>query len=379
MEGPKNLQPAAFVINISDFHTERNEPMEPCEDCTKDNLVAEVNALKELIGVARAVVSTLDLDQVLQLILTSAMRFADAPAGSIALYDTVQGELTLHAHKGLTPEFVKTERWKIQAGGLTERVLAGGEILIVDDTEKTSFFVNPIAIAEGIRSLVCIPLRVQSRIVGILYLDDFIPRKFDREKIKLLDVLASFAAMAIDNAQLHARTRLMAITDALTGLYNRRYFQQMFSRELNRAKRYQKTLSLIMMDVDDFKKFNDTYGHPLGDKVLGTMGDILSETVRNTDFAFRYGGEEFIVLLPETDFPSALQVAERLRELVELRSVEELRMISPHGVTASVGVASFPRDGETRDELLKTVDDLLYRAKECGKNRVYYRTVGEKR
>jgi diguanylate cyclase (GGDEF)-like protein len=351
--------------------------MEHCLKCTKELLEEEVSALRDLIEVARTVVSTLELDQVLQVILTSALRFADAPAGSIALYDSVQGELTLHAHQGLTPEFVETERWEIRPGGVTDRAVSGGEIVFVNDTEKNTHFINPITSREGIRSLVCIPLKVQSRVVGILYLDDFVPREFDRERMRLLDVLASFAAMAIDNAQLHARTRLMAITDALTGLYNRRYFQQMFSRELSRAIRYGKPLSVIMMDVDNFKKFNDTYGHPRGDKVLGAMGDILVEALRSTDFAFRYGGEEFIVLLPETDFSSALHVAERLRESVEQKSADELRGIAPHGVTASVGVVSYPRDGETRDDLLKSVDELLYRAKEYGKNRVHYRTVGE--
>ncbi|RNC67595.1 MAG: GGDEF domain-containing protein [Desulfuromonadales bacterium] len=340
-------------------------------------LEAEVLALRDLIDVARAVVSTLDLDQVLQIILTSAMRFAETPAGSIALYDTIRSELTLHAHKGLTPEFVKTERWGLHPGGLTERVLTGGEILFVNDTAQTPFFTNPIALAEGIRSLVCIPLKVQSRVVGILYLDDFVPREFDQEKLKLLSVLSSFAAMAIENAQLHRRTRLMAITDSLTGLYNHRYFQQVFGRELNRASRYGKPLSIVMMDVDDFKKFNDTYGHLHGDKVLAAMGDILEDALRDSDSAFRYGGEEFVVLLPETELPSALQVAERLREIVERKSVEVLKGIVPHGVTVSIGVAAFPRDGETRGELFKSVDDLLYRAKEFGKNRVYSRSEGD--
>lgn len=352
-------------------------PMKHCAECTKALLEEEVSALRDLLEVARTVVSSLELDQVLQVILTSALRFADTPAGSIALYDTVQGELTLHAHQGLSREFVNTERWEIPAGGVTDRAVSGGEILFVNDTENTALPINPIVLREGVRSLVCIPLKVQSRIVGILYLYNFVPREFDRERIKLLDVLASFAAMAIDNAQLHARTRLMAITDALTGLYNRRYFQQMFSRELNRAIRYGKPLSLIMLDVDDFKKFNDTYGHPHGDKVLGAMGDILLEALRGTDFAFRYGGEEFIVLLPETDFPSALHVAGRLRESVEQKSAFELRGIAHHGVTASVGVVSYPRDGETRDDLLASVDELLYRAKEYGKNRVHYRAAGE--
>lgn len=345
--------------------------------CTRELLEEEVNTLMELIDVARTVVSSLDLGHVLQVILSSAMRFADTPAGSVALYDTDKSELTLNAHSGLSPEFVNAGRWGIRPGSITERTLSGGEIQFVGDTRKTVYSINSVILNEGIRSLICIPLKVQSRIVGILYLGDFAPRKFDRERLKLLDILASFAAMAVDNAQFHARTRLMAITDALTGLYNRRYFQQMFGRELSRAQRYHNPLSLIMMDIDDFKKFNDTYGHPHGDKVLGIMGDILMAGLRNTDFAFRYGGEEFIILLPETDFSNALQAAERLRALVEHESIGELRGIAPHGITASVGVVSFPRDGETCDELLNSVDELLYRAKECGKNRVHYRAGGE--
>jgi len=351
--------------------------MERSPERTREMLEAEVVALKDLIEVAGAVVSTLDLDTVLRHILTSAMRFAETPAGSIALYDGYRNDLTLHAHEGLTPEFVKTERWSVQPGGLTEQVLTRGEILFVNDTADTSFFHNPTALNEGIRSLICVPLMMQSRIVGILYLDDFVPRDFDKERMKLLSVLASFAAMAIDNAQLHARTRLMAITDSLTGLYNHRYFQQVFNRELNRAKRYEKPLAIIMLDVDDFKRFNDTYGHPHGDKVLAAMGDFLGEALRSSDFAFRYGGEEFIVLLPETEFDSALQVAERLRELVERRSLDVLKGLAPQGVTVSVGVASFPRDGESRGDMLKRVDDLLYRAKEFGKNRVYSRREDE--
>lgn len=350
--------------------------MERCPECAKETLEAEVVALKDLIEVARAVVSTLDLDTVLQAILSSAMRFAGMPAGSIALYDHARNELTLHAHEGLTAEFVRNERWEVKPGGLNEHAIAAGEILFIDDTGETSFFRNPIALAEGIRSLICIPLKIQKRTVGILYLDDFVPRQFDRNKLKLLSVLASFAAMAIDNAQLHMKTRIMAITDALTGLYNHRYFQQVFNRELNRAKRYTKQLSIIMLDVDDFKKFNDTYGHPTGDRVLAAMGDFLGEALRGADLAFRYGGEEFIILLPETDFPMALQVAERLRRLVEERSGDVLDDVATRGVTVSVGVASYPRDGETRGELLKQVDDLLYRAKEFGKNRIYYREEG---
>ena len=136
--------------------------------------------------------------------------------------------------------------------------------------------------------------------------------------------------------------------------------------------RYEKPLSLIMIDVDDFKKFNDAHGHACGDKILVTIGAIIARTLRRVDLAFRYGGEEFIVLLPEARPESALQVAERLRERIENETADALRHTVPQGVTVSAGVVTFPDNGSTRDELFNTVDRLLYRAKEQGKNQVFF-------
>src|SRR6185369_15781226 len=254
--------------------------MTECPHCNRESLESQVRALKDLIEVARAVVSTLDLDTVLQAILTSAMGFAETPAGSVALYYDVNHELSLHVHSGLTADFVKNERWSVTPGGLTDQVLKAGEFFFIEDTDQTTFFNNPIALNEGIRSLVCVPLLFQGRIMGVLYLDDFVPRQFDRDKLNLLSILASFAAMAIHNATLHKRTKLMAITDSLTGLHNHRYFKQYFKQEMGRAKRYNKPFSIIMMDVDDFKSYNDSFGHATGDELLSTMGDLILETIR---------------------------------------------------------------------------------------------------
>ena len=239
--------------------------MSEVNSADREALEAQVKALKELIEVAKAVVSTLDLDTVLQAILTSAMHFAETPAGSVALYDEKKHDLSLHAHSGLTADFVKQERWDVTPGGLTDRVLNARKIYFVEDTDNVQFSQNPMMIKEGIRSLVCVPLLLRDRIVGILYLDDYVPRIFDKEKMNLLSVLSSFAAMAIYNAKLHNKTKILAITDALTGLHNHRHFHQIFNTELSRSKRYKKDLSIIMLDVDDFKKFNDQYGHSTGD------------------------------------------------------------------------------------------------------------------
>jgi len=309
---------------------------------------------------------------VLQTILRNAMDLMQMPAGSIALYDDSLSQMTLHAHAGMSATFTEKSRWRVKLGGLTHRILAEGRIFAVEDTAVTDFFNNPIALAEGIRSLVAVPLKIKDKIVGILYVDDFVARGFAEDRLRLLPILASFAAMSIENARLHEKMSRLACTDGLTGLYNHRQFKEMIKDELVRATRYHKPLSLVMFDIDDFKQFNDTYGHPNGDKVLVAVAEILQATLREYDLAFRYGGEEFIVILPETGFEMALAAAERARRSIEDDSARYLQGITARGVTVSVGVATYPRDARDADGLLKTVDDLLYRAKALGKNQIHH-------
>jgi len=352
------------IKRLSDI---KNDP-HPLDEINRE----ELQCMREILSVAQVVVSSLDLDEVLQNILCSALGIMDMPAGSIALYDPVASQLELHAHVGLSEAFVAKERWLVKPGGLTHRILTEGELFVVEDTSDESFFNNPLAVDEGIRSLIAVPLKIQDKIIGILYLDDFSPRTFAQLRLHMLSILGSFATMSIDNARLHEKTRLLACTDGLTGLYNRRQFNTMFAEEEARASRYEKPLSLVMLDVDDFKKFNDRYGHPLGDKVLACVATTLKKSLRGCDLAFRYGGEEFIAILPETELEQAFIAAERIRAAVIIESEKAMADAGAVGITVSLGVATFPRDGEG-DELLKAADDQLYRAKREGKNRVYYR------
>ena len=334
----------------------------------------EVRGLKNLLSVAQVVVSSLDLNEVLQNILHSAMVISDFPAGSIALYDESEESLVLHAHAGLSETFTARKRWRVKEGGLTHNIIGHGEPFVVEDIAQTNVTMNPLALQEGIRSLIAIPLIFQKNLVGILYVDDFKPRSLEKDLIRLLSILGSFATMSIDNARLHQKTLELASTDGLTGLLNHRQFKKDFCEELRRAERYQTGLSIILLDVDDFKKFNDLSGHPCGDVILRKLADLLRELLRECDLVYRYGGEEFVVLLPETDLDEALLAADRIRHIVEQQSaafLPELSQVS--GVTVSVGVASFPHDGATVEVLLKQVDDLLYMAKGAGKNKVYHR------
>lgn len=337
-----------------------------------DRLIEQVHGLKGILNVAQVVVSSLELDEVLQNILHSAMAVIDMPAGSIALYNACTYELELHAHAGLSDNFISHDRWRVKPGGLTHEILERGELFIINDTTKADFFNNPLAIKEGIQALIAIPLKIHKRTIGVLYLDDFQPREFLKEKLELLSILASFATMSIDHARLYERTQQLACTDGLTGLYNHRQFKKMFAEEVARACRYNKSLSIILFDVDDFKKFNDTYGHPNGDIVLQEMANMLRELLRDCDMIYRYGGEEFVALLPETALAEARKVADRIRIFVETESPRFLTQITKtRGVTVSVGVAAVPDDGNDAAGLLKTVDDLMYKAKNEGKNKVY--------
>lgn len=340
-------------------------------------LVEELKSLKGILSVAQVVVSSLELDEVLQNILHSAMTIMDMPAGSIALYDAESARLRLHAHAGLSESFITNSEWQLKPGGLTHEILEAGELFIVENTEEATFFRNPMVADEGIRSLIAVPLKIQRRTIGVLYLDDFVPRCHPPAKLELLSILASFATMSIDHARLHERTMQLACTDGLTGLYNHRQFKKVFFDEVGRALRYKHSLSIILLDVDDFKKFNDTYGHPNGDIVLQEMSSLLRELLRDCDLIFRYGGEEFVALLPETALLEAVNVAERVRIFIETESQRFLTKITKtHGITVSIGVAALPDNGSDAIQLLKTVDDLMYRAKREGKNKVYHSPGG---
>ncbi len=344
-------------------------------ESTSEGLQKQIDALKDLIEVAKTVVSTLDLDTLLQAIMISAMQYAETPAGSVALYDARNKELSLHVHRGLSSEFIQVERWQVHPGGLTEQILNSGETFIVSDTHTSPFFNNPLAVKEGIRSLICVPLVFHDEIVGILYLDDFIPREFDRGKLELLAILSSFAALAIHNARLHNRTKLMAITDYLTGLHNHRYFQQIFNQELGRARRYQKVMSMVILDVDNFKSFNDRFGHAVGDKVLVAIGDIIIRSLRKVDFAFRYGGEEFVIILPETTLDHAILTADRLRQKIADEAGQSVEEAEGVCITVSAGVASYPENGTSREDLFTLMDNFLYKAKSLGKNIVCHSSM----
>jgi diguanylate cyclase (GGDEF)-like protein len=341
-----------------------------CDTCKLYELKGQVRALNDLLNVAQASITSLELDPLVNTILRGAMNFMEMPLGRLALYDKRNGRMVLRAHAGLDEHRVVRNVWTVAPGGLTDQLLRRNEVYFVEDTDVTQVPEEHLVAHGRSRSLIAVPLVSQSSIHGLLCLDDFIPRTFDKNRISQILVLASFGAISIENAKFHEETHQLAINDALTGLNNRRYFDKVLPQEYERAHRDGLPFSLMMIDVDNFKLFNDTHGHHLGDRILATIGRVLRKTLRSIDFAFRYGGEEFVVILPDTDLESAHKVAERIRERVIVESGKLLRHPDDRPVTVSVGISSYPRDAACSMTLLAMADQLLYQAKRSGRNRV---------
>ncbi|ROR29542.1 sensor domain-containing diguanylate cyclase [Inmirania thermothiophila] len=324
--------------------------------------------LERVYELAVALSATGDLHDAYQRVLRCALEVAEAPAGSVALLDERTGEMVLAAWRGFPEHFASFRRWRLRPGGLTTHILNRDSPTIIPDITALEEPVNPLLAEAGVRSVVAAPLRAQGRIVGILYVDDFAPRRFDEEAAWILGLLAEYAALALERLRLLEETRRMAVTDGLTRLANQQEFMRRLAEETERANRYGRPLSLITLDLDRFKAYNDRYGHLAGNELLQTLAATIQRVVRRSDLAARTGGEEFCILMPETETEEAARCAERLRREVAAladRYPERIRQ----AVTVSLGVATLPHHAEDAEALYRAADDALYTAKRGGRNR----------
>ena len=248
----------------------------------------------------------------------------------------------------------------------------------VHESRKAFFRDNPEASFADLASsgtllpVACLPLMVGEKPRGVLIIDSLLPQKheFTNEDYDLLALLTNEAALAIHNGHMHRQVERLSVLDGLTGVYNRRSFDEQLTAEMKRSRRYEHPLSLVMCDIDNFKKVNDLYGHPVGDEVLREVARRMTRTLRDVDVTARYGGEEFALILPDTDADSAALAAERVRHVISDTPVHsgDLQV----RVTLSLGVASFP-GCEDETTLIEVADEALMEAKQGGKNRVVVR------
>jgi diguanylate cyclase (GGDEF)-like protein len=281
----------------------------------------------------------------------------------VSVLQKEEDELVLRAHHGtLTPRF--PEGGRVSAGeGFWGQALRQGKTLLENDVKK---FPGYVGFYQETRSTVCIPLVAFGQSLGILVLDSAEPAAFHAHEIQPLESVADICATAIQNAHYVDRVKQLAYLDGLTGIFNRRYFELRMAEEIERARRFDTGMAVIMVDIDQFKYLNDEFGHILGDEVLRQVSSIFHQQLRKIDVVCRYGGEEFAILLSQTNPQHALNVAEKLRSLVEHWQFPGV----PRAVTISAGTASYPEHGITRDELVKAADAGLYMAKQAGRNQV---------
>ena len=310
--------------------------------------------------------------EIYESILAQSTDLVHAERGSLWLFDEEANQLTIKAARGIPAE--QRDIQAIRAGeGIAGSVISAGEPLVttIDALGKQSLPERNYKT----KSFISYPIAIGARKIGVLNVTDKRGgAAYDESDLAVIDLVAPQIALALERATWQHRAnqfQLMSITDPLTGLHNRRYMEARLSEELNRSKRYEFPMSFLMIDIDDFKLYNDRNGHQAGDRALEIMAQCLRSTLRKADVASRYGGEEFTILLPQTTLKEAGAIADRLRRQIMTTKF-------PHGdsqplgaVTISIGLSSLSPSVDSAEAMIRAADRALYHAKSHGKNRAY--------
>lgn len=342
----------------------------------RKDIISDVNRLLDknlyelsiINRVNEAVTSIFDHQQVFRKILQSLKEMIDYYACCLLLKGEEGFELTLSINHEISERFL--EEFKERSFSIfkqyTNMPVPKEEVVINWEGDSQDLITK----GNGkLRSFESLPLKIKGKEIGCLAISHSKEHAFKEEDLNLLSLLASHSAVGIENALLYRRLERLAITDGLTNLYTHRYFKECLEKEIKRAKRYNLTFSLLMIDIDDLKKVNETHGYSMGDKVLEGIAQVIrNNSFRGIDIVARYGGEEFGVILPEANKLGAMVVGERIR-----RGMEGTRFQIKGDslqITVSIGVSTYPEDGKNINGLIDQSDRALYKAKKEGKNKV---------
>lgn len=322
--------------------------------------------LEAINAVARQTTALLELDKLLTVVCRLLLQWFHIDHVAVLI---AEGEsLRVRAYEGRLTPSVSMGAQLAPGAGLAARALSSGRSVIENDISKVEGYITGFVETQ---SEMCVPLIFFGEKLGVLALDSARKNAFDAEDQQPLESVADICAAAMQNANYFDRMRQLAYVDGLTGIHNRRFFEMRIVEELERAGRFQARMSVIMVDIDNFKRLNDEFGHLLGDEVLRSVSTILKQQLRKMDLVCRYGGEEFAIVVPETSGENAMRVADKLRRHIENHNFPGV----PRPVTISCGVADYPTQGITRDEVVASADAALYLAKQSGRNRIMAATT----
>lgn len=326
--------------------------------------------LNVLEKVYRSIAPVLDREELYEAILEKSSELVEAGRGSLMILDNKSNMLSIKASKGIDRRVVDNLRVRVGQGISGSIAAKGVSVMVRDIEDEVPTWKNrPV---YKTKSFIAIPLKLEDRVIGVINVSDKTDGgSFSDHDMDLLQSFASFASIALERGAYYSMSeelKMLSMTDPLTGLFNRRYFRERLFEEVERVKRHSECFSAFLIDIDDFKSFNDRFGHSFGDEVLKGVSRTIRDAVRSMDVVARYGGEEFAVILPHTNKKDSFIIAERIREDVE----EYKKMVRPfkEWPTISLGVAEFPNDANDIDELINKADSAMYHAKRTGKNRV---------
>src|SRR6476659_5977817 len=320
--------------------------------------------------VAKALTSSLDLDSILQTIMEKMAEYFQPDTWSLLMVDEDKNELYFAIAVGTAAEALKNVRLKV-GEGIAGWVAKNGERLIVPDVMTDPRFAKRIdeMTKWETRSIICVPLRSKLRVLGVIQLVNVHLDHFTNQETFFLQSLCDYAAIAIENARAVEKIQELTITDDCTGLYNARHLYKTLEAEVYRSSRFGYEFSILFIDLDHFKQVSDTHGHLIGSKLLAEIGYLIKAQLRLIDYAFRYGGDEFVVLLPQTSKDQALNVARRLRDSMRASAFckdEGLNL----NVRASMGLATFPHDAKTPHDIIRQADEMMYMVKNSTRDNI---------
>lgn len=330
----------------------------------EENLKIETTKLEQILKFNEEISGIHALDQLCQYIVDQTTRILGAAKCSLMLYDEGSRELKIQAAQGLRAEVIATTSIKL-GDPIAGFVAKSGNPLLVRNIEADQEFRRKSKSHYGTRSFMCAPIKRDNKLIGVLNVSDRVSGDqefFSVLDLKILCAIARQAGVSVENSRLYNELEYLSRTDPLTDLCNYRSFVKSLDDEIIRLKRYPGTLSLMMIDLDYFKAYNDTYGHPEGDNLLRRVSEIFIANLRGVDTICRYGGDEFVVILPGTDIQHAQMAAEKLRQRVE-------EIFKKEKVSLSIGIAEYSPHLSRMDLTLRA-DKALYEAKKQGRNRV---------